>query len=99
MNLGLSEPPANLPPPNIGTKDARPPTFADVAMRLAYDGPVYMIIALVGVLAIRGQATALESVIAVMGALLSKSWPRPIALGMHVGIGLFFASRFFFGAS
>lgn len=61
----------------------RPPTIADVAMRIAVDMPVYLIIVVTGVLAMRGTATSLEAIVAAFGALLSKMWPRPVQTGVH----------------
>lgn len=53
-------------------------SFADVMMRVAHDGPFYAIICLIGVLAIRGTADASQAVIASLGTLLARSWPRAI---------------------
>lgn len=72
-------------------------TFADVAMRIARDGPMYGVIILVGVLAMRGTTSALESILGAAFALQARSHPPPeysnkvgggIALGMLV-VGLF----------
>lgn len=52
-------------------------TFADVAMRIARDGPMYAVIVLVGVLTIRGTTTAAESIIGAAVALLARSHPPP----------------------
>jgi hypothetical protein len=65
-------------PPLISHKPEKPVTFADVAMRIANDGPMYATIALVGILAVNGKATASETVIASLGALLARSWPRAV---------------------
>jgi hypothetical protein len=72
---------------------SRPPTFADVAMKLVQDGPMYGLIGLVGVLAIKGQATATELVITGLASLLSKSWPRAVQLTGAGCVGLFYAAR------
>lgn len=50
-------------------------TFADVAMRIARDGPMYGVILLVGVLALKGTTTASESIIGAAVALLARSHP------------------------
>src|SRR5882762_8994691 len=52
-------------------------TFADVAMRIARDGPMYGVIILVGVLAMRGTTTAMESIVGAAFALLARSHPPP----------------------
>jgi len=80
-------------PPIINTKPDRAPTFADVAMRLANDGPMYAAIALVGVLSLQGKATASEMVITALASLLARSWPRavttaPSSSASRFGIGL-----------
>jgi hypothetical protein len=80
-------------PPIITTKPDRAPTFADVAMRLANDGPMYAAIALVGVLSIQGKASASEMVITALASLLARSWPRavqvPQSSSSRFGIGGF----------
>jgi hypothetical protein len=53
-------------------------TFADVAMRIARDGPMYGVILLVGFLAASKQATANESILGAALALLARSWPNAI---------------------
>ncbi len=80
-------PELTIGPGRTGTDPSdRSPTFADVAMRLVVDGPVYSIILVVGVLAYRGTASTAEAVIAALAALLSKSWPRPVQMGTHTAI-------------
>lgn len=69
-------------------------TLADVAMRIARDGPMYAVIILVGVLTLRGTTTAAESIIGAAVALLARSHPPPEndksgrgvgALGLTIG--------------
>ena len=50
-------------------------TFPDVAMRIAHDGPMYGVIALVGVLALKGVAAPSESLMGAALALLARSSP------------------------
>lgn len=64
-----SMPPVDIKDPRIRV------TFADVAMRVANDGPMYGVIILVGVLALRGTTTALESIIGAAFALQARSRP------------------------
>jgi len=75
VDVSFSEPPINS---SMTPNDQRPVTFPDVMMRIAHDGPFYAIICLIGVLAIRGTASAQETVIASLGTLLARSWPRAI---------------------
>jgi hypothetical protein len=101
--MNLSEPPINIPSPRIanaprsGSEESmipgRAPTFADVGMRLVADGPVYAIIIVAGILAVRGTASTLEAVVAALAALLSKSWPRPVQVGTHVLIFLLLGAK------
>lgn len=58
-----------------------PVTIADVALRFVQDIPIYIVIVIVGMLAFKGTASAQEFIISGMGMLLSKSWPKAIALG------------------
>lgn len=69
---------ASEPPVNIGFKTGDRITFADVAMRVARDGPMYGVIILVGILAISAKATANESIMGCALALLARSWPNAI---------------------
>lgn len=108
--MNLSEPPINPSPriverPPSGSRLAdesmipgRAPTFADVGMRLVADGPVYAIIIVAGILAMRGTASTLEAVVAALAALLSKSWPRPVQVGAHVFMFLLIGARLAWGA-
>lgn len=81
----LSEPPINtIAMPN----ETRPVTFADVMMRVAHDGPMYAVIGLVGVLALKGQASASEMVITALGALLARSWPRAVQVSGKAGLAI-----------
>ncbi len=81
----------NLSLPPVGNVDIKDPrirvTFADVAMRIARDGPMYGVIILVGVLAMRGTTTALESILGAAFALQARSHPPPEAdkMGRMVG--------------
>jgi hypothetical protein len=67
--------------PPVSITDVRDPririTFADVAMRIARDGPMYGVILLVGVLAMRGTTSALESILGAAFALQARSHPPP----------------------
>src|ERR1700739_1970187 len=95
----------NLPtgisnPPILDIKDPRIRiTFADVAMRIARDGPMYGVIILVGVLAVRGHTSPLESILGAAFALQARSHP-PFEKGMLGQLGVFailavlFAGRF-----
>jgi hypothetical protein len=80
---GAASPP---PPP-------RPATFADVAMRLVNDGPIYAAVFLVGVLSLKGQASASEMVITSLAALLARSWPRAVQVASSAGVIVFFGAR------
>ncbi len=106
--MNLSEPPIN-PSPRIGNRPpgsfadesmipGRAPTFADVGMRLVADGPVYAIIIVAGILAMRGTASTLEAVVAALAALLSKSWPRPVQVGAHVLFFVLIGARLAWGS-
>lgn len=81
-------------PPLISTKPDRDraPTFADVAMRVANDGPMYAAIALVGVLSLQGKASASEMVITALASLLARSWPRAVQVApggpSRLGLGI-----------
>ena len=67
---------ASLPPVDI--KDPRiRTTFADVAMKLVSDGPMYGVIILVGVLSIRGHVEPMTSIVGAALALLARSHPPP----------------------
>jgi hypothetical protein len=93
MNVpAISERPENL-------LDRRRTSFADVFMLLAKDGPVYAIIVVVGILAMRGTASTAEAVIAALAALLSKSWPRPIQMGTGAAIALLIGGRIVMGCA
>lgn len=63
-------------------------TIADVAMKLAYDGPWYVVIAVVLVLALRGTTTALESMNGIALALLARNRPpeQPDKAGLLRGV-------------
>lgn len=87
----------NAPSPPSAPVDIKDPririTFADVAMRIARDGPMYGVILLVGVLAIRGTTTAMESVVGAAIALLARSHPPPEysgKVGGFVGMSVVF---------
>lgn len=78
----VSEPPLTVRHPE------KPVTFADVAMRIAHDGPMYAAIGLVGILAIKGQASASEMVITALASLLARSWPRAVQVAGKAGLGM-----------
>lgn len=67
----VSMPPVDIKDPRIRV------TFADVAMKFASDGPMYGVIVLVGVLALKGTTTAAESITGAALALLARSHPPP----------------------
>ena len=99
MNLppsGMSEPPIRARP---DAHLSRPPTFADVAMKLVNDGPAYALMGLAGTLALTHQATALEAITGCMAALLSKAWPRPVQYMGLGGVLILFAARAIIGPS
>jgi hypothetical protein len=73
-------------------------TFAEVAMRLVTDGPIYAIIVLVGAMAVGGHATASEAVITGLAGLLARSWPRAVQVAGKVGV-VVLASSLAFGAT
>lgn len=96
MNLpAFSEPPINAAPskPPPGGAPFPRVTLADVAMKIAHDGPMYCVIGLVGALAIRGTASGSELVITSLGALLARSWPRPVQIGAMAIGPLFIVAR------
>lgn len=86
----VSMPPVDIKDPRIRV------TFADVAMKFASDGPMYGVIVLVGVLALKGTTTAAESITGAALALLARSHPPPEtgkrgSLGvMGIGLGIVF---------
>lgn len=69
----------NLSAPPGAPVDIKDPrirvTIADVAMRFASDGPMYGMIFLVGVLALRGTTTSMESILGAAFALQARSHP------------------------
>jgi hypothetical protein len=70
-NLPTSMPPIDIKDPRIRV------TFPDVAMRIARDGPMYGVIILVGVLALKGTTDAMTSIVGAAVALLARSHPPP----------------------
>lgn len=62
-------PPADLRDPRIRY------TFADVAMKLAHDGPWYFVLAVVMVLTLRGVTNAVESLNGLALVLLARNRP------------------------
>lgn len=70
--MNLSGPPGA----QVDMKDPRIRyTFADVAMKLANDGPMYVVLVVILVLSVRGTTSALESVTGMAIALLARSRP------------------------
>lgn len=67
--MNTSMPPVDIKDPRIRV------TAADVAMRIANDGPMYGVIILVGVLALKGTTTTLESIVGASLALHARSHP------------------------
>ena len=68
-------------PLSLGGRAPPSPKWTDVAMKVAADGPVYALVGLVGVLAIKGHASTSEMIITGALAFVSRSWPKPITLG------------------
>ncbi|MDB4884464.1 MAG: hypothetical protein JWL95_3230 [Gemmatimonadetes bacterium] len=92
----FSEPPlaaaTGYAPPLVGEKGRRASpssTWPDVAMRLVNDGPIYGILILVCVLAMSGHASASESLIAALGTLLARSWPRAVQVAAGAAVVAF----------
>jgi len=75
-------------PPLDSVKPPKAVTFADVAMKLAQDGPIYAIIGLVGAMALGGHATASEAVITGLAGLLARMWPQAVQVAGKVGAQL-----------
>lgn len=76
------------PPPTPSLDSERPiamrsrgTSWAEVAMKVAHDGPIYGLMALVGILAIKGQAATSELIITGALSFVARSWPRPIITG------------------
>jgi hypothetical protein len=82
--------------PPTGPVDIKDPrirvTFADVAMRMANDGPMYGMIILAGLLAAKGITTGLESIVGGAFALQARSRPpeneKVGAARNFMGVGL-----------
>ena len=85
---------ASFSEPPIG-KPGRAPTIADVLMRLVHDGPMYAVIVLVGIMAIKGTADARDFVITGLGSLLARSFPRAVQVPAGAIVVLFFVTRAF----
>lgn len=67
--MNMSTPPVDIKDPRIRI------TFADVAMRIAHDGPMYGVLTLVGVLALRGNIEGLHAIMGAAFALQARSRP------------------------
>lgn len=80
----FSEPPMN------SKLNGRPVTFADVAMRLIQDMPLFVLMSIVGVLAIQGHADSRDFIITGLGSLLARSWPKAVQVAGQTGIAIFF---------
>lgn len=80
-----NDPTPPLPVSIIPPITIRAVTPSDVMMRVAHDGPGYALIALVAVLALKGQASATEMVITGLGALLARSLPTTALRGGAIG--------------
>jgi hypothetical protein len=83
----MNVPTSLLPAPDVTT--ARRYTFADVAMRIAHDGPVYAILGLAAVALATHNASVMEAGIVSLGGLLARSFP-PSVRGVATGAGLVF---------
>lgn len=79
MNSTVSTPPLN------SDKPQRPVTFADVAMKLVQDGPIYMILATMLIAMLYGKADAKEATITGLAALLARMWPAAVQVAGKVG--------------
>ncbi len=79
MNTTTSTPPLN------STTPAKTITMADVAMKIANDGPIYAIFGIIGALALSGHATASETTIASLAGLLARMWPAAVQVAGKVG--------------
>lgn len=66
------------PPVHIEEADASKITFAHVAMRVARDGPMYAMLAIVAMMVWSGKATAIESIMGAALGFLARSYPNPI---------------------
>ncbi len=67
---------SNAPGPNVDIRDPRIRiTFADVAMKLAHDGPMYGVIVLVGILALQHNIDGLHAIMGAAFALQARSRP------------------------
>lgn len=64
------------PPGSVDIRDSRfRYTFADVAMRLAHDGPWYVVLAVILVLVLHGNTSTVETLNGLALALLARSKP------------------------
>lgn len=70
-------------------------TIADVGMRIARDVPMYMVVALIGILAFKEKANAMEAINGIAIALLAKTLPTEyldkLTKGTHIiplGVGV-----------
>lgn len=87
-------------PPLDSVKPQKAVTFADVAMKLAQDGPIYAVIGLVGAMAATGHATASEATITGLAGLLARMWPQAVQVAGKVGahVVIFLAAGLAFAA-
>jgi|ERR1700682_495035 len=53
-------------------------TWPDVAMKIVNDAPLYAVIAIAGILALKERANFLEFLTACLAAMGFKSWPKPV---------------------
>lgn len=86
MNLGNSIPPVDIKDPRIRI------TFADVAMRIAHDGPMYGVLMLVCILAMRKDIEGLHAIMGAAFALQARSRPpesdKLDRLTKGIGVGI-----------
>ena len=75
-------------PPLVAKKEKNV-TFADVAMRFVQDLPIFVVLLIIGAMAIKGQADARDFVITGLGTLLARSWPKAVQIAGNAGIALF----------
>lgn len=93
----MNSPAYSDPPMMIKSKPERPVTMADVMMRLVQDLPIFVVLAIVGTLAIRGHADSRDFVITGLGGLLARSWPRAVQVAGNAGIAIIMAAGFAVG--
>jgi hypothetical protein len=88
-------------PPALPPVDPRDPriryTFADVAMKLAHDGPWYFVVAVILVVSLRGSTSTLETLNGLALAMLARArspdapdLKAHLVRGIAAGVGVLF---------